>query len=453
MLSIYVTLFFIAFLFKTVAVVESIPIHQSGEKQRYIVVLKNAPITDSPTLSAESLQPPSMDSVYKTHISWISEVHSSSSVSSAADPNVTLDVIEREYAIGDNFRAYAGLFDPKFAELELPKRSEVDHVSLDSEVSVKNVAYENFDIEKYLEKDNKEDEEVNALKFGKRTQHNPTWASHYQRKLPLDGKYASPVSGGRRVNIFVVDTGININHTDFQGRASWGTTTIKGSSNIDEYGHGTHVAGIIAGRKYGVAKASRVIAVKALGKTGSGSWSDVIAGLSWVGEQHKIGTRKSSIVNLSLTGKYFPPANAAVKALTEIGVHVIVAAGNYFGANSCFFSPASAPEAITVGATNINDTIAKFSNVGPCVDLFAPGQNVTSTWLDNNVKMMSGTSMASPHVAGVIALMISSRENKSPAQMKTTIRDMSTLGMLKFDENPSLKAHNSLLYLGSPSYL
>ncbi|CAG8438342.1 3712_t:CDS:2 [Acaulospora colombiana] len=391
--------FFIAFSL-TIAVVESIPVDQSGEgKQRYVVVLRSTPIPDSPSTAAESLQPRSLDDVYKAHISWISEIHSPVGVSTeSVGLNASApEVIVREYAIGDNYRAYAGMFDSKFVEGVLSKRSEVDHVSLDSEVSVATSndefygAHENYyKIERVFDGSDgpsydEESEDVCVLKFGARIQYEPPWNLDRidQRNLPLDGKYMSSVSGGRRVNVFVIDTGININHPDFQGRASWGATVIKGSPDIDEYG-------------------------------------------------------------LSLTGKYFPAANAAVKALTEIGVHVTVAAGNYFGANSCYFSPASTPEAITVGATNVDDDIAKFSNRGLCVDIFAPGQNVTSTWLRNEVKMMSGTSMASPHVAGVIALIISSRSNMNPEQMKAAIKDMSTLGALK---NLNYESPNSLLHL------
>ncbi|CAG8472084.1 11240_t:CDS:2 [Dentiscutata heterogama] len=439
------------------------PISKSSDerKQHYIVVIKSFQNNDiEPTVATTK----TTDSIYQDHISWVSDFHSQEAVATSLDengPSPTAnnsrnDFIIHEYAIGDYFRAYSAMFEPQFVENILKQREEIDYVARDSEVWVTRdfVGLSEDDIiEEYLAlgDDDKEIKIKDPL-FGMRVQTNPTWNLDRldQRFLPRDSLYISPATGGRRVNVYVIDTygailctlyvkinhityatGIDINHTDFQGRASWGISIIKGTPNIDEYGHGTHVAGIIAGKKYGVAKATSVIAVKALGKTGTGSWSDVIAGMSWVAQQHKYNKRKHSVVNLSLTGKYFPPANAAVKALIDIGVHVTVAAGNYYGANSCFFSPSSTPEAITTGSSSIDDTISRFSNVGACVDIFAPGQNVTSVWLNNGTRSLSGTSMASPHVAGVIALIIAQCGNLPPARMKTKIKDMATRGVLK----------------------
>ncbi|CAG8514531.1 17701_t:CDS:2 [Cetraspora pellucida] len=414
--------FFISILLITI--IESTIIGKSSDgRKHYIVVIKSAQNSDlEPTVAITK----TTDSIYQDHISWISNIHSQATIVTSLDENGPLytannssgDIIIREYAIGDNFRAYSATFDPQFVENILKQREEIDYVVPDSEVWVaRNTMGLNEEdmIEEYLalgdyDKGAKSQDPL----FGMRIQTNVPWNLDRldQRFLPYDNRYISPATGGRRVDVYVIDT------------------------------HGTHVAGIV-GKITENIDATRVIAVKALGKTGTGSWSDVIAGMSWVAKRHKHSKRKRSVVNLSLTGKYFPPANAAVKALTDIGVHVTVAAGNYYGANACFFSPSSSPEAITTGSSSIDDTISKFSNVGACVDVFAPGQNVTSVWLRNGTKSLSGTSMASPHVAGVIALVIAQCGNMPPARMKTKIRDMATRGILK---DGSLSS-NLLLFL------
>ncbi|KAI0295287.1 peptidase S8/S53 domain-containing protein [Russula brevipes] len=235
-------------------------------------------------------------------------------------------------------------------------------------------------------------------------------------------KYEYEGNGGEGVDVYVIDTGININHVEFEGRASWGKTIPTGDVDDDNNGHGTHCAGTIASRKYGVAKSAHVIAVKVLGSDGSGSMSNVIGGVDYAAgaaaekasaaaaELRATGKtkRKGSVANMSLGGGKSRALDDAVNGAVESGLHFAVAAGND-GRDACSFSPAGAENAITVGASTLADERATFSNIGSCVDVFAPGLNILSTWKGSNnaVNTISGTSMASPHTAGLMAYLLS----------------------------------------------
>ncbi|KAJ3364564.1 hypothetical protein GGF32_001664 [Allomyces javanicus] len=228
-----------------------------------------------------------------------------------------------------------------------------------------------------------------------------------QPALPLDGVYTSPClprDANRSIVNYVVDTGIFTKHEEFQGRATWGTTVVSGASDEDKNGHGTFVAGIIGGRTCGVYKQAQLVAVKALDDKGQGSTSDVITALQWIADQ--VGTSDQiAIVNLSIGGFYSRALNDAVNAGAKNGLIMIVAAGNE-GINACLTSPASATGAISVGAIDRNDIIARFSNIGACVEILAPGVNVTSASIRSKTAyiVQSGTSFASPHVAGLLGL-------------------------------------------------
>ncbi|KAJ3351259.1 serine protease [Allomyces javanicus] len=230
-------------------------------------------------------------------------------------------------------------------------------------------------------------------------------------------EYPFAENAGEGVTVYVVDTGINYNHVDFEGRASWGITIPRRASDRDGNGHGTHCAGTIAGKRFGVAKKAKVVAVKVLGDNGSGSTSDVIKGIEWVVEQHQERRKKDkhakSVANSSLGGGKSRVMDSTVNAAVEAGVHFAVAAGND-ATNACNSSPAAAEKAITVGATSQNDAMAYFSNYGKCVDVFAPGHNILSTWTGSNTatNTISGTSMAAPHVAGLAAYVLSQHPTK-----------------------------------------
>ena len=219
--------------------------------------------------------------------------------------------------------------------------------------------------------------------------------------VALDNKYTY-FSTGASSYVYVIDTGVYSGHADLAGRVTSGYTAVSdGRGTEDCNGHGTHVAGTIAGSTYGVAKSTRIVAVRVLDCAGSGYTSSVIAGINWVVQSHPGG---AGVINLSLGGAANSQLDAAVANATAAGITVIVAAGNN-GADACNYSPARAPSAITIGATTSSDSVASYSNVGSCVDLFAPGSGITSDWIggSNATNTISGTSMATPHVAGLAA--------------------------------------------------
>jgi subtilisin family serine protease len=215
--------------------------------------------------------------------------------------------------------------------------------------------------------------------------------------------YTRPDTAVNKAYAYVIDTGINTAHSDFGGRATFGASFITGETN-DGNGHGTHVAGTIGGKAYGVSQTINLIAVKVLSNSGSGSNAGVVSGIEWVA---KNGGGKRSVANLSLGGGASTATDNAIAALKAAGVVVVVAAGND-GANACNYSPARSKDAITVGATDSSDIVASFSNIGSCVNIFAPGVGIKSAWYTSNTatSTISGTSMASPHVAGVAALYL-----------------------------------------------
>ncbi|OCF58808.1 cerevisin [Kwoniella mangroviensis CBS 10435] len=241
-------------------------------------------------------------------------------------------------------------------------------------------------------------------------------------KLSTFTEYHYDSHGGDGVTAYVIDTGINIDHDEFEGRAKWGKTIPKNDVDKDGNGHGTHCAGTVGSRKYGVAKNAKLVAVKVLGSNGSGSMSDVVAGVLWAAEAASAEKAdaakelaatgktkyKGSVANMSLGGGKAKSLDDAVNAAVEAGLHFAVAAGND-NKDACNYSPAAAEKAVTVGASTLGDERAYFSNHGKCVDIFAPGLNIFSTWIGGNqtTNTISGTSMASPHICGLLAYLVS----------------------------------------------
>ncbi|KAG2177491.1 hypothetical protein INT44_008002, partial [Umbelopsis vinacea] len=279
-----------------------------------------------------------------------------------------------------------------------------------------------------------------------------------QKYLPLRTDYSYPESAGEGIVAYVIDTGINIGHDDFGGRASWGITTVDNSVDIDDNGHGTFVAGIIGGTAYGVAKKVQIIAVKALDRNGSGTVSDILFGLQYVIKNaKKLGNSHKSIVNLSLGTQKSTALDQAVTALVNAGIIMVAAAGNGdesgVGQDACEFSPASARTALTVGSTDRFDNVAGFSNYGPCVNLFAPGVQIRSTWIGSNTAtyVSSGTSFSTPFAAGVMATYMSERisQNKTamqPADIIRAITGMATTGAIHGlgSTSPNLLLYNRI---------
>ncbi|NGY04177.1 S8 family peptidase [Solimonas terrae] len=293
-----------------------------------------------------------------------------------------------------------------------------------------------------------------------------------QTALPLDGLYRYPDNGGQNVNIYVIDTGITATHTEFTGRIGNGQNFAPNSNGLlggllggllpislpslgglfggntdpndttDCNGHGTHVSGTAAGTVYGIAKKATIHPVRVLGCSGSGATSGVIAGIDWVAANRVL----PAVANMSLGGSDSATLDDAVDSAIAQGVTFVVAAGNS-NADACSGSPNKVPDAITVGATtNADSRDTSYSNYGSCVDIFAPGTNITSAWdtSDTATNTISGTSMATPHVTGAVALLLGANPGLNPAQVTDELLGDATLGVLS---NVGSGSPNALLYV------
>jgi len=252
------------------------------------------------------------------------------------------------------------------------------------------------------------------------TQNNATWGLDRvdQRDLPLSGSYTYNTTASN-VHTYIIDTGVLGSHNEFSGRMGNGYTAINdGRGTTDCNGHGTHVAGTVAGSTYGVAKSATVHPVRVLGCNGSGTNSGVIAGMDWVAANRSL----PAVANMSLGGGASSTTDNAVANMRSAGVTVVVAAGND-NQDACNSSPARSSAAITVGSTTSTDSRSSFSNWGTCVDVFAPGSSITSAWYTSNsaTNTISGTSMASPHVAGIAALYLAENPSASPTAVENAI--------------------------------
>ncbi|KAI4274373.1 MAG: hypothetical protein L6R38_006113 [Xanthoria sp. 2 TBL-2021] len=359
----------------------------------YIVVFKKHVSHEAATVHHSWVQDQHLE-VEKTkrHLSKRSEI-----------PLTTFGGLKHTYNLAGGFLGYSGHFDEDVIE-KVRRHPDVEYIERDSEVHTMD---------------------------DPATEKSAPWGlariSHRDElTFSTFNKYLFSADGGEGVDVYVIDTGTNYEHVDFEGRAHWGKTIPAGDPDEDGNGHGTHCSGTIAGKKYGVAKKANVYAVKVLKSNGSGSMSDVVKGVEWAAIRHadnvkaaKAGKKKGfkgSTANMSLGGGKSPTLDLAVNAAVDLGLHFAVAAGND-NADSCNYSPASADKAVTVGASTIGDERAYFSNFGKCNDIFAPGLNILSTWTGSKyaTNTISGTSMASPHIAGLLAYLLSLQPSSDSA--------------------------------------
>jgi subtilisin family serine protease len=279
------------------------------------------------------------------------------------------------------------------------------------------------------------------------TQSDATWGLDRtdQRALPLSDSYSYTATGSG-VTAYIIDTGIRLDHSDFGDRAVSGYDAVDGGSANDCNGHGTHVAGTVGGSTYGVAKRVRLVAVRVLDCGGAGTTAGVIAGIDWVTTKHAAGA--PAVANMSLGGETSSALDAAVSRSISDGVTYAVAAGNGnivgMPQDACDGSPSRVAAALTVAASDRTDKPASFSNYGSCVDLFAPGVNITSDWYTSSkaTNTISGTSMSTPHVAGVAALYLQGHKSATPKKVSSAVKALATK-----DKVPTTwTANNDLLF-------
>ncbi|GJJ08431.1 hypothetical protein Clacol_002647 [Clathrus columnatus] len=380
-----------------VGVVQSSPLATSSDTQRFpsnhlslapLHVEATEPVENSYIVVLKDTVP---DIAFAAHTNFVESIHAHAQFTSQGLSGIT-------HVYNDIIKGYAGKFAPDTIDM-IRARPEVDFVEIDKYVYANNIT----------------------------VQRDAPWGlariSHRERlTLGTFKSYVFDKEGGDGVDVYVIDTGINVIHNEFEDRAEWSRTMPENDVDEDANGHGTHCAGTIGSGKYGVAKKANLYAVKVLDSTGRGTTRDVIGGILWTaGEARKKALEaqqefkktgktkhKGSVANMSLGGDKSVALDRAVDSAVAQGMHFAVAAGND-NKDACNYSPAAAKDAVTVGASTMSDTRAYFSNYGKCVDVFAPGLNILSTWIGSRraTNTISGTSMASPHVAGLIAYILS----------------------------------------------
>ncbi len=295
------------------------------------------------------------------------------------------------------------------------------------------------------------DSSVERIEANKRvrinaTQSSATWGlDRIDARSGKDGIYTY-TSTGKGVHAYIIDTGTRTTHNEFKSRVGAGFSSVDDNRGpVDCNGHGTHVSATIGGTTYGVAKSVTIHPVRVLGCDGSGDDAGVIAGIDWVAKN----AIKPAVANMSLGGDISAALDDSVRNAIKAGVIFVVAAGNE-NTSACKSSPANVGEALTIGATTSSDARASFSNYGNCVDIFAPGQGITSAWLssDTATNTISGTSMASPHVAGVVALYLELNPKATPSQIDALVKKNATPSIVK---SPGTGSPNLFIYTNPES--
>ncbi|KAK4610342.1 Subtilisin-like protease 2 [Fulvia fulva] len=280
-------------------------------------------------------------------------------------------------------------------------------------------------------------------------QNSSTWGlGRISHRESGSNSYSYDDSAGEGSFIYVIDTGVYTEHNEFEGRASMGANFIDGEEDSDGQGHGTHCSGTAAGKTYGVAKKASIIGVKVLGSDGSGTNSGVLRGVEWaVNNAKESGHIDRTVLSMSLGGTFSQTTNDAIEQAVAEGAFISVAAGND-GEDASNSSPASAPGACTVGATNEADSRSDFSNFGKILDIFAPGEEILSSWIGGKTatRTISGTSMACPHIAGLAAYLIGLEGPRSPAELCSRIQELATTDVIQGvgDGSPNLLAYNGI---------
>ncbi|KAI9020259.1 peptidase S8/S53 domain-containing protein, partial [Phycomyces nitens] len=279
-----------------------------------------------------------------------------------------------------------------------------------------------------------------------RTSPSPDWGLSRisQRLSGTFDTYGYDEMAGSGINVYVLDTGVNAEHSDFEKRASLSLNLVYSEPETDMGGHGTHVAGKIAGRTYGIAKSANIRSVKILGRSGDGTTASLIKGITHVIETAEPG---KSVINLSLSGPKSRMIDEVLsKAARDYNIPIFVSAGNA-GTDACYFSPSSNQDVFVVGATNINDEVPTFSNVGQCVHVYAPGANIKSTWIGSStaIQSLDGTSMACPHVTGIAASLMATKSYRNVHELYDEIRSIATKDLLKFKTVVHTSQSNNLL--------
>ncbi|RDA86423.1 putative subtilisin-like protease [Ophiocordyceps camponoti-leonardi (nom. inval.)] len=384
-----------------------------------------------------ALKPGSKPQDLHSHLNWVEGVHKR-----GLSPEQFRGV-ERTYSGKTSFHGYAGHFDkstieeirknPDVAVVEEDRIWELDYLEERHEMKVTSNTFQ---------------EESNSLeKRTFSTQTDSPWglgAVSHRKKGAKDYLYNE--RAGQGTFAYVIDSGIRLSHQEFQGRAKSVFTAFP-NETTDSFGHGTHVAGTIGGKTYGVAKKAELLAVKVFQGRRSAT-SVILAGFNWATNDIVDRRRtKSAVINMSLGGSYSNLMNLAVETAAQQGVIAVVAAGNE-GMDAAFVSPASAPSAITVAAIDSNWTLADYSNYGQAVDIFGPGSRITSSWIggDSDNKTISGTSMATPHVVGLALSAISVERVKGLDELTKYLKDTATEGQITGDiyGSPNLMGYNNI---------